>query len=281
MTLQPDILTISSQVIHGSVGNRATQTVLAQFGHRVWSLPTILLPWHPGHGKGHRTVIEPEAFEAMVEDLIQSPRLNALHGIMTGYLGAPEHAEIVARLILRIKSINPDTVYLCDPVMGDAGALYVPTAIAESIRDHLVPLADIITPNGFELDWLTGHTPKTMRDRIDAAKALNIRKVIQTSAAIEDGQTGLLMVTQDQTLLAKHKAFDHAPNGLGDMFGALILSSAIRGQDGAELLATCAARLYAFAEYCDAHGLDILPLNSAALWENDRREAIQLMDTLD
>lgn len=280
MALQPDILTISSQVIHGSVGNRATQTVLAQFGHRVWSLPTILLPWHPGHGKGHRTIIEPQAFEAMVEDLIQSPRLSELHGIMTGYLGAPEHAEIVAHLIKRIKFINSDTVYLCDPVMGDAGRLYVPNAIAESIRDHLVPLADIITPNAFELEWLTGRSISTMKERIDAARSLNIRKVIQTSASIERGQTGLLMVVNGKALLAQHKAFDHAPNGLGDMFGALVLSSAIRGQHGAELLSSCAARLYAFAEYCDAHALDMLPLNSAILWERDRQNAIQLVDPM-
>ena len=137
MALQPDILTISSQVIHGSVGNRATQTVLAQFGHRVWSLPTILLPWHPGHGKGHRTIIEPEAFAAMVADLMASPRLNQLHGIMTGYLGAPEHAAIIAELITCIKTINPDTLYLCDPVMGDGGRLYVSETIATVSYTHL------------------------------------------------------------------------------------------------------------------------------------------------
>lgn len=278
MALQPDILTISSQVIHGSVGNRATQTVLAQFGHRVWSLPTILLPWHPGHGKGHRTIIEPKAFKALVSDLLASPRIHQLHGIMTGYLGAAEHAGIIAGLITHIKAINPDTLYLCDPVMGDNESLYVPEPIAQSILEHLVPLADIITPNEFELQWLTNKPVNTMQDSIMAAKSLGVRKVIQTSARVEQGKTGLLMITPEMALLAKHHAFDQAPNGLGDMLGALALSSAIRGQKGAPLLSSCAARVFAFAEYCHQHQLDMLPLNSALLWEMDRNDAIELLD---
>lgn len=286
-----DVLAVSSQVIHGSVGNRATQTVLAHFGHRVWSLPTILLPWHPGHGKGHRTIIPTQDFAAMIEDLIASPRIHTLKGIVTGYLGTEGQAASVAKLVRHLKRINPETIYLCDPVMGDAGQLYVPEAIAQSIATHLLPLADIITPNHFELEWLSGMACDTIEASIRAARSLPPRKTIQTSVPLavrslasgpqdpsQPNMTGLLMTTPERALLAKHPAFDHAPNGLGDMFGALILSGALRGLHGEALLAPAAARLFAFAAYCHDHQLDMLPLNQQDLWENDTSSAIALVD---
>lgn len=276
-----DVLAISSQVIHGSVGNRATQTVLARFGHRVWSLPTILLPWHPGHGKGHRTIIPADDFEAMIDDLIASPRLHQLKGIVTGYLGTEGQAAAIAKLIRHVKTITPEAIYLCDPVMGDAGRLYVPEPIAQSIRTHLLPLADIITPNRFELEWLSAMACDNLDASVKAAHSLPPRKTIQTSVPLdhlEPHMTGLLMVTKERALLAKHKAFDHAPNGLGDMFGALILSGALHGLHGAALLAPAAAQLFAFAAHCHAHQLDMLPLNQQDLWENNAQDAITLVD---
>lgn len=286
LPMNQDVLAISSQVIHGSVGNRATQTVLARFGHRVWSLPTILLPWHPGHGKGHRTIIEAEDFQAMIDDLIASPRIHNLKGIVTGYLGAEGQAASIAKLVRHLKALNPELIYLCDPVMGDAGQLYVPEPIAQSIRTHLLPLADIITPNRFELEWLSGMTCDNLTASIKAAHSLPPRKTIQTSVPldnIEQGMTGLLMITRERALLAKHQAFATAPNGLGDMFGALILSGALQGLHGEALLAPAAAQLFAFAAYCHGHQLDMLPLNQQDLWqqdlwESDAANAIALID---
>ena len=140
----------------GSVGNRAMVFALERLGFEVWAVPTVLLPHHPGHGPGQRIVPSDEAFARLLEDLIRDDRSKNVSGIVSGYLGSPAQAGAVAELVKAVKTARPNAIYLCDPVIGDGGKLYVDQGIAEAIRDRLLPLADAATPNAFECAWLAG-----------------------------------------------------------------------------------------------------------------------------
>ncbi len=157
------VIVISSHVVRGSVGNRAAVFALETLGFPVWAVPTVVLPWHPGHGPAGRIVPPPHEFATLMQDLERAPWLGEVGAILTGYLGHPEQADAVAGLIKAVKARNPNALYLCDPVIGDQKGLYVPEATANGIRDKLLPLADIATPNRFELSWLTGFRWKTIR----------------------------------------------------------------------------------------------------------------------
>jgi hypothetical protein len=152
----PAVIVISSHVVRGAVGNRAAVFALESLGFPVWAVPTVTLPWHPGHGRATRLVPDASEFAALINDLAHAPWLGEVGAIMTGYLGSSSQAAPIAALVRALKTLNPDAIYLCDPVIGDASGLYVPETTAAAIRDHLMPLADIATPNRFELGWLTG-----------------------------------------------------------------------------------------------------------------------------
>lgn len=190
------VLVISSHVIRGSVGNRATVFALETLGHPVWAVPTVILPWHPGHGPATRTVIPPDDFTSIIDDLCRAPWLSEIGAVLTGYLGNDKQAADIARLIQVIRSKNPDALYVCDPVMGDRGGLYVPEATACAIRDTLIPLASIATPNRFELEWMHGSALADNKDIMQAATALGPARVLVTSAiAMMANATGNLFIS--------------------------------------------------------------------------------------
>ena len=122
------VIVISSHVARGSVGNRAVVFALETLGHPVWAVPTIMLPWHPGHGPATRIVPDAEQFAAFMKDLERAPWLGEVAGVLSGYLGDFRQAEAVASLVNVVKARNPRALYICDPVMGDSGGLYVPEA---------------------------------------------------------------------------------------------------------------------------------------------------------
>ena len=150
------VIVISSHVVRGSVGNRAAVFALETLGHQVWALPTIVLPWHPGHGRSTRLTFAEADFEAAIDDLIRAPWIGEVKAVLSGYFGNAAQVRSVAKLVASLRERNPELLYVCDPVMGDLGGLYVPEATAEAIRDHLIPLASLATPNRYELAWLSG-----------------------------------------------------------------------------------------------------------------------------
>ena len=133
------VIVISSHVARGSVGNRAAVFALETLGFPVWAVPTVLLPWHPGHGRATRIVPPPAQFSALMGDLEGSPWLGEVAAVLSGYLGDAGQAEAVASLVGAVRRRNPHALYLCDPVMGDLGGLYVPEGVASAIRATLMP----------------------------------------------------------------------------------------------------------------------------------------------
>lgn len=213
------VLSISSQVVWGPVGNSAAVPALQAKGHEVLALPTITLSNHPGHGApaGFRTHAEDMA--RMFAALEALGALSDLDAVFTGYFASVGQVEEVARLLDRVRV----PYLLVDPVMGDHGKLYVPEEVAEAIRDHLLPRATCVTPNGFELAWLSGREVADEASAIDAAHALLVPEVVATSIpCAEDLAT--LLVTPGQSHRVVGTKLDKVPNGTGDFLSGLYLA---------------------------------------------------------
>jgi pyridoxine kinase len=257
-----EIIAISSHVVRGSVGNRAIVFSLETMGHPVWSMPTVILPWHPGHGPSTRIVIPEEQFASAIDDIIASPWAAGLQGVITGYFGAVGQVDAAAKLVAALKAKNPDLICLCDPVIGDLKGLYVPEAIAVAIRDRLLPLADIATPNRYELAWLCGAALETNGEIMEAALALGPRRVLVTSAVpMMSGGIGNLLLTERLAILAEHRMVGNPPNGLGDLTAALFLSRILRGEGEERALQMTTAAVFEILARSVKRGADELMLS--------------------
>jgi pyridoxine kinase len=268
-TEQPEtpraVIVISSHVARGSVGNRAAVFALETLGFPVWAVPTVILPWHPGHGRATRIVPEPEKFAALMKDLEGSPWLGEVAGVLSGYLGDAAQAEAVASLVKAVRARNPRALYVCDPVMGDSGGLYVPQALAEALRDLLVPMADIATPNRFELEWMSGVTLDDLRSVMAAAMEAGPPTMLVTSApALMAGGIGNLMLTRSEALLAEHRAIDKPPNGLGDLTAAVLLARLLDGQPAGKALQSTTASVFEILARTTKRGADELQIETDA-----------------
>ncbi|MGI9356102.1 MAG: pyridoxal kinase [Rhizobiaceae bacterium] len=247
---RPAIIVISSHVVRGTVGTRAAAFALEVIGFPVWTVPTITLPWHPGHaavaGLGERIVAPDAKFSTMLDQLATSPWIDEVGGVLSGYLGSASQAASVARLVKRVKAVNPEAVFALDPVIGDHGRLYVPEEQAEAIRNEILPLADIAAPNPFELQWLAGTDEDPTNEALCAiARSLGPETVIVTSAeGMMRNHIGNLMLSEGKALLAEHPRFENVPNGLGDLTAALMLAYRLNGQEPEDMLRLATATVY-------------------------------------
>jgi pyridoxine kinase len=149
---------------------------------------------------------------------------------VSGYLAAPGQAHAVARVVETVKAARPDALYLCDPVIGDGERLYVGEALAEAIRDALLPLADMATPNAFECAWLAGVATPVGADLTTLAHSLPSPAVLVTSApALMRGAIGNLLVTASETTLFEHPRLETPVKGTGDLLAALLLARKLGG----------------------------------------------------
>ena len=216
------ILAISSQVIFGPVGNTAAVPALQAASHSVMQVPTIILSAHPGHSTPIVQRISNEVFAAWLKELQTSDRCKNLTAIMTGYFSTPEQVIAASQLLKTLKKENPTLYVLVDPVMGDEEGLYVSEQIALVIKQNLLPLATCITPNRFELEWLSGQ-PVANSDHV-AGCSLNVPEILATS--IPAGETKLLTImktTEHQSIVISTKQMS-VPHGTGDFLSGLYLA---------------------------------------------------------
>jgi pyridoxine kinase len=151
------ILSIQSSVAYGYVGNSAATFPLQRLGHEVWPVLTVHFSNHTGYGSWRGQVLDPVVVAEVIEGIADRGVLGTADAVLTGYQGSPGVAEVVLSAVARVRALNPAAVYCCDPVMGDVGrGFFVAAGIPELIRDRVVPVADIVTPNAFELAFLAG-----------------------------------------------------------------------------------------------------------------------------
>ncbi len=238
--LQPlaiDIVSVQSQVVYGSVGNNIALPAFALHGLRVAAVPTVVLSNTPHYPSMHGGALPVEWFAGYLDDLCARNALGQLRAIQTGYLGSAEQAEVLVRWIAARLTEQPGVRVHIDPVIGDHDhGIYIDPAIVSVYRESLLPLANGIFPNGFELGHLTGRAVRTLDEVIAAARTLltgRIDWVIVTSAAPDSwsaGQMRVAVVTADGTEVIDHARIDAAPKGTGDLFSAIVTSQLLAGR---------------------------------------------------
>ncbi|WP_265517862.1 pyridoxal kinase PdxY [Nitratireductor luteus] len=255
------VIVISSHVARGAVGNRTIVFALESCGHPVWAVPTIVLPWHPGHGPATRIVPPAEEFAAFMCDLERAPWLGQVGAVISGYLGEASQADAVASLVTAVRKASPRAIYLCDPVMGDAEGQYVAETTAIAVRDRLMPIADVATPNRFELSWMTGRKLDSIAAVRAAASAAKPPAMLVTSTPGEAaGNIGNLLISSGSALLAEHPLVENPPKGTGDLVAALYVSRLLKGDGAEEALRYATSGVFQAVERACARGADELTL---------------------
>jgi pyridoxine kinase len=261
--MKPAIIVVNSHVVRGSVGGRAAVFALEHMGFPVWSLPTVSLAWHPGHGRSTRTLPEPRAFAATADELAASPRLGEVKAILVGYIGDISQVAPIARLVRAVKD-DPGARFLYDPNIGDGDSLFQPADLAAEARDALLPLADIATPNRFELGWLSGRPLQSEGDVRAVAAALGPAEVVVTSARDDDGIIATMLATEGHIGVGEQSAAAGAPKGTGDLFAALYLGYRLEGATALEAMRRAASTVGRLCRRAAEMGADELPLAAGA-----------------
>ena len=226
------ILAVSSQVARGHVGLSAIVLALQALGHEVIALPTIILSNHPGHAHVAGERVSPDLLRRMLDALAANGWLGSVDAVLTGYLPSVEHVSFARDAVDRLRATKQNIVYLCDPVIGDEPkGVYIAADAATAIRDRLVPAADVLKLNRFELEWLTGMRVAGSEDLGSLAQAHGWLQVIATS-----------LPGPDQSIMANALAVDgvftgevrvarvhRVPNGTGDLLSALYLGRLLHG----------------------------------------------------
>jgi pyridoxine kinase len=252
------ILSIQSHVAYGHVGNAAAAFPLQRLGFEVWRVNTVQFSNHTGYADWRGQVFEAAHIAELIEGIAARGVLGDCQAVLSGYLGDAALGQVILDAVTRVRAVNPAALYLCDPVMGDREqGLFVRPGIPEFLHDKALPAADIITPNQFELQQLTGIEVLRLEDAIAGARkalALGPEVVLVTSlrhAATAPGEIEMLAVTTADAwrVTTPFLALEPAPNGAGDALAALFLAHTLKGGASpdavSEALGRAAAAIYA------------------------------------
>jgi pyridoxine kinase len=225
----PLALVLSSFVAASRIGGAAQQYVLAAHGIDPVLVPTVMLGRSPAKG-AHGQATPPQLFAQMLADVEADALFGLVDLVITGHFSSPEQVEIAAGVLERIKAAATRApVMLVDPILGDwPNGLYVPPEVAKAVAGRLVPLADWITPNLWELSYLTGDPVESAAAAAAAARRLG-KPALITSAPVDEGEIGLLLVEAEAATLFSHERLDHAPNGTGDLVTASFGAGLVEG----------------------------------------------------
>lgn len=256
----PFVLSIQSEVVYGHVGQGAARFALQRLGFEVLALPTVLLSNHPGHGRMSGETIAAEKLRALLRGLSACGVFKTTLAVLSGYLGEPGHAGVVAEAVEMVRRENPQTIYMCDPVFGDDDGAYAKPGIAEAIARDLIPLAQIVTPNRFELVSLTARQVSDAASAIAAAKTLGRPETVVTSVPFPEGQIGAIAVHNGQSWSSRGPRLKGVPNGTGDLFSALYLGWRLKGRSADAALERAIGAVHALAAQASTKALKELPL---------------------
>ena len=230
------VLSISSQVAYGLVGNSASVPALHAAGFTVSQIPTIILSNHPGLGKPSGVKLPATELEPMLKSLEALGALDTCVGVMTGYFASPDQIKVTASFIHKMKDRNPSLYVLVDPVLGDDGSLYVSSEVAHATRDELLPLATCITPNCFELGWLSGKPVSNKAEVLIAAATLSCKEILATSVSARADSLATLAIAGSEYAETISPAKPSVPHGTGDFLAGLYFAARLNGFASPEAL---------------------------------------------
>jgi len=256
-----NVISVQSQVAFGHVGNSAAVFPLQMHGIDVIAVPTTLLSNRPGYPTLRGRVLDAPLVADLLRGIEERGAVDACNMILSGYLGSPEIAAVVADFVARARARKPALLYCCDPVLGDRDrGLFVQHDIPPLVRDRLCPLANIITPNHFEFEWLCGAKAATSEQMIEAAQTLLARgpsTVVVTSAELADtpdGEIETLAIQRARAWRVRTPRLPISPNGTGDLFAALLVAARVQGKDIPDALSHAASAIFAVLERTAARG---------------------------
>ena len=250
------VLSIQSHVAYGHVGNSAAVFPLQRLGHEVWPVLTVNFSNHTGYGAWRGPLIPAADVAAVVAGIEDRGVLASCDAVLSGYQGSPEIADVVVDAVARVKAANPRATYTCDPVMGNAtSGCFVNPAIPPKYRETIIPVADVLTPNQFELGFITDRdalgATSSLADVLSAAnevRGLGPSTVLVTSVD-RDGSPAdtieMLAVTPDGAWLVQTPRLPMKANGSGDITAALFTAHLHETGSAADALARTASSVFA------------------------------------
>jgi len=246
-----NLLSIQSHVVYGHVGNDAAVFPLQRLGVEVWPIHTVQFSNHTGYGAWRGEVFGAEAIGDVMQGIEERSVLPSCDGVLSGYMGSAGIGAAILDAVDRVKAANKNALYCCDPVIGDIGrGIFVRPGIPEFMRERAVPAADIVTPNQFELDLLSGLTSKTVAEAINACGALQAmgpRTVLVTSLHVEEtpkDSIDLMAFGPDGGFRVRTPLLDLSVNGAGDMIAALFFFHALKSNSTAQALSLAASSVF-------------------------------------
>jgi pyridoxine kinase len=246
-----NILSIQSHVAYGHVGNSAALFPLQRIGVEVWPVHTVQFSNHTGYGAWRGCVFGAETIRSVVQGIGERGVLGGCDGVLSGYLGSLDTGEAVVDSVAQVKSANPAARYCCDPVIGDVGrGVFVRPGIPEFFKDRMLPIADIVTPNQFELDYLSGRGTADLAGlaaAIDAVHECGPRVVFVTSLRTDETPHDCIdLVVSDEAgrFRLRTPLLPIVVNGAGDAIAALFFAHHLSTGSAAEAMALAASSIF-------------------------------------
>lgn len=245
------ILSIQSAVAYGHVGNSAAVFPLQRMGHDVMPVNTVLFSNHTGYGAWRGPLISGDDVCEVVTGIDERGGLDDTALVISGYQGGSSIGDAILDAVALARSKNPQVLYSCDPVLGNANSgCFVSPEVQELIRDRVVPHADILTPNQFELGFVTNTNPLSRRDVLDSVKKLQdigpqivLVTSVNTPETPEDTMQ-MMAVSPDEAWLISTPKLPMKANGSGDVTAALFASHVASGKSLKEALELTTASVY-------------------------------------
>ena len=270
------VLSIQSHVVYGYAGNTAAVFPLQRLGREVWAINTVSFSNHTGYGSWKGKVLGAELATELVTGLEERNALNRCEAVLSGYLGDASVAMAIADAVKKVRSKSPNALYTCDPVMGDVGrGFYVKPDIPDIFKKELIPLADIVTPNQFELEAITGMNTQNLGDALKAIKILHEMGpsiILVTSYKEKDGELSMIASSSDKKEIYKittpELPLGKGVAGTGDMTTAVFLSRYLETKDLKKTLELCTASVFG-----------ILDASFKAADKNDKLIELKIIDT--
>jgi len=256
------VLSIQSHVVYGHAGNSVAVFPLQRLGHEVWAINTVEFSNHTGYKAWRGEALSPVLVENLVLGLEERDVLKHCNAVLSGYLGDPESSRAIISAVKRVRSHAPGALYCCDPVMGDVGrGFYVEPEIPNVFKNEVIPLADIVTPNQFELNALTGMSVKTLKDVLEGVKRLHAagpRLILVTSLKTTETENtdspeiGMLISDGKEAyrVSTPELSFENSTSmaGSGDLTTSVFLSWYLETEDIKKSLELTAASVYGIME---------------------------------